>query len=63
MLDSHTPELVAILEQVASEIVAMMAADETGTVAIHIGRGDLQVEITRKRRHKSIRVGDIKATT
>ena len=51
----HTPELDAILEQVSSEIVAMMASGENGTVTIHVGRADLHVEVERKRRHQPVR--------
>lgn len=34
----NAPELTAITEQVALEIAAMMAAGESGTVTIHVGR-------------------------
>lgn len=52
----RTPELTAIIEQVAEEVAMMMAATESGTVTIHVGRADLHVEVVRKRRHDSVRI-------
>lgn len=49
-----SPELQAILKQVAAELASIKKARETGTVTVHCGRDDLYVEVTRKRKHEAV---------
>lgn len=48
------PELKAILEQVETELTAMLLAKEVGSVTIHCGRNDLAVEVTSKRKYEPV---------
>lgn len=48
------PELKTILEQVETELSAIVSAGEVGTLTIHCGRADLYVEVVTKRKHDPV---------
>jgi len=54
-----TPELERVIEdtlaQIRSDLTAMMAAGETGTVTVHCGGNQLQVEANAKRKREPVK--------
>lgn len=51
---THAPELQAILIQVEAELSVMLLAGEVGTLTVHVGRGDLCVEVISKRKRDPV---------
>lgn len=50
------PEVQKILDQVQSELAAMILAGETGTVTVHCGVDQMTVKANPERRHEPIRL-------
>lgn len=50
------PELKAILEQVEAELAAMLLSGADGTLTVHVGRGDMAVEVMTKHRREPVRI-------
>jgi hypothetical protein len=51
-----TPEVTAILQQVETELTAMLLAGETGTVTVHCGVDQLVVKANPERKHEPVRL-------
>jgi len=51
-----SPELRAILDQVETELAAMLLSGETGTVTVHLGGDQLVVKRNAERKYEPVRL-------
>lgn len=55
-MSDRQPEVQQILSQVEMELASMLAAGETGTVTVHVGGHQLQIECNAKRKQQPVRI-------